>query len=116
MAAESLPAWLRYKIRYPALDVPDDYALTEFIPEGVAGYQELGGVGAGGDSGGGWYIDGEVFAITSFEIGSPGYYGDTGATMLSLDLPDDRHSRTGDDHSDRLCSSANASAFENKVE
>lgn len=72
----------------PFFNVPTDYALTRFEDPNDSRYQRLGGVGASGDSGGGWFIDvnGEMqlVAISAFQIGAPDYFALSGGLQTSL--------------------------------
>ncbi len=66
----------------PAVSAGSDQLIMDFATPGSWDYQYLGGSTAPGDSGGGWFVNGQLVGVNDFIAG--GYdYGLSGATSVS---------------------------------
>jgi hypothetical protein len=73
------------QLGYPAFGYGTDQLIMPFAAPGDANYQYLGGAGAGGDSGGGWFISGTttLVGVNDWITLPLGYNTVSGATSVS---------------------------------
>ena len=71
------------QLGYPPSGYGTHQLITYFHPPGHPNYQHLGGGGLNFDSGGGWFVNGQLVAVADWTAAYAGYNDPTGATSVS---------------------------------
>lgn len=74
------------QLGYPIFGYGTDQLITHFVEPGWPGYQHLGGCTMNYDSGGGWFVNGELVAVNDWTVSGLFYGAPNGATSVSQHL------------------------------